>query len=489
MVDNTFYRPDNAWVGDFIPYYDEDEFKLFYLKNWRDNYREEFDKGWHLLGTDDFLDFDEYGACEIEGGTGSILEVDGTYHMFYCKFPSEDLQVACHATSDDLINWDPKPDDTFSANGKVYERGEFRDPHVFWHDEEEQYWMLISAQVAEGVSNRRGCVGLCVSDDLKDWEIREPLYAPGLHVGSHECADIFRWGDWWYLVYSNYTGTFRTFYRMSRSPSGPWRTPEHDTFDGRAFYAGKTCAEGPGRQLYTGDRRRFIFGWNPTKVEDLFDWNPDGYDGTDYNTWDWGGNLVVHELVQHDDGTLGVKLPGSFDRSFAGGPDLSFDTRVGDWKTENGSLVCKSPYSFSAAFAGVVSDPSAIRGSLSFEAGTRQLGLVLRAQDDLSRGYYFDLEPGRDRVVYRSHIMQTEEGGKAFPYDVEQERHITLSPDRRYEFTAVVDDSICELYLDDEVALSTRMYDLDTGRFGVYVRDGSAVFDGVEYSTPNHTGD
>ena len=29
-----FYTPDHARVGDVIPYYENGEFKLFYLKNW-----------------------------------------------------------------------------------------------------------------------------------------------------------------------------------------------------------------------------------------------------------------------------------------------------------------------------------------------------------------------------------------------------------------------------------------------------------------------
>ena len=59
--------------------------------------------------------------------------------------------------------------------------------------------------------------------------------------------------------------------------------PENDTFDNRAFYAAKTASDG---------RRRFVFGWNPTRAE-----------SRDFQPWHWGGNLVVHEVVQEADGT------------------------------------------------------------------------------------------------------------------------------------------------------------------------------------------
>ena len=65
---------------------------------------------------------------------------------------------------------------------------------------------------------------------------------------------------------------------MSRSLKGPWIAPENDTFDGRAYYAAKTAFDG---------KRRFAFGWLATRE-----------DRKDYNSWNWGGNLVVHEVVE-----------------------------------------------------------------------------------------------------------------------------------------------------------------------------------------------
>ena len=73
---------------------------------------------------------------------------------------------------------------------------------------------------------------------------------------THECPDLFKMGDWWYLLFSEFTDLVRTRYRMSRSLSGPWIIPERDDFDGHAFYAAKTASDG---------NKRFIFGWNPTR--------------------------------------------------------------------------------------------------------------------------------------------------------------------------------------------------------------------------------
>ncbi|MBJ9992388.1 glycoside hydrolase family 32 protein [Paenibacillus sp. S28] len=467
-----FYRPENAWVGDVIPYYEDGEFKLFYLHGWRDNYREGFDHGWYLIGTKDFVNYREDGACKIEGGTGHILKVDDIYHMFYCVFPPG-KQLVCHAISDDLKHWDPIPEDTFTADDRIYEMSDWRDPFVFWNEEEGQYWMLLAA-MSKGSTNRKGCTALLSSKDLKTWEHREPLYAPNLHVGAHECPDLFRIGDWWYLIYSSYTGRFATFYRMSRSLNGPWITPKEDTFDGRAFYAAKSVSDG---------EKRFLFGWNPTKNDDLFSWNPPKSRGKDYDTWDWGGNLIVHEIVQRTDGTLGVKVPETVDGAFAKPLIVHFDKIAGDWKHRGSSLSCTSPYGFAGCMTrDDLPDQCKISATISFSEQTQGIGFMLRTENTLDDAYYVTLEPQRDRITFRGYIMQSEEGGKTFPYEVELERPVNLVPDRPYEIKVFIDGSICEIYVDENIAMSARMYDIPKGKLGLFVNQGSAQFSDVTIS-------
>ena len=43
----------------------------------------------------------------------------------------------------------------------------------------------------------------------------------------------------------------------------------------------------------------------------MFGWLPTREGNKDEGNWQWGGNLVVHQLVQQRDGTLGCKLPES----------------------------------------------------------------------------------------------------------------------------------------------------------------------------------
>ena len=95
---------------------------------------------------------------------------------------------------------------------------------------------------------------------------------------------------------------------MSRALKGPWITPKRDNFDGHPFYAAKTASDG---------KRRFIFGWNPTKK-----------DSKDAGTWDWGGNLVVHEIRQEKNGELTVRVPETVSNAFKNPVKYEFNNRA-----------------------------------------------------------------------------------------------------------------------------------------------------------------
>ena len=84
-MEKLFYRPEKAVLGDMIPFYDHGEFKPFYLRNYRCNRDATHRDGWVMLTTKDHVHFTEHDT-HIVGGTGSVLLVDGMYHMFYCTF-------------------------------------------------------------------------------------------------------------------------------------------------------------------------------------------------------------------------------------------------------------------------------------------------------------------------------------------------------------------------------------------------------------------
>ena len=468
---SVFYKPEHARVGDVIPFYDQGVYNLFYLKNWGDYDGPDRKPGWHRLTTVDNLHMSGDTATGIRGGTGCLVKAEGLYHLFYCVFRSDpQRQYVCHAVSEDMENWRALPEDTFGPDERLYLPTDWRDPHVFWNEEEGCWWMALCAQ-SRGRTRRRGCVGLCKSRDLSHWTCCEPLYSPESAMSGYECPDVFRMNGWWYLVYSQYTDGFRTAYRMSSSPNGPWLRPRVDAFDGRAFYAAKTGSDG---------ERRFLYGWNPTRETDEYQFNPRGYDGMDCNTWDWGGTMIVHELWQAEDGALYVKPVPAVLEAVNRPIPLSPEPLTGKWeRTERGWRV-DAPYGYAAMLAGDMRPTWRLSVDVTLSRHTTRFGVALRVDEDFAEGYYVTVDLARGRLELQTPVRMTERGGKMFPYEVELERPLPPNDGRSFHLDIVAEGTVLEVWLNRSVALSARMYDRTGGGFGLFVSEGGASFEAIE---------
>lgn len=474
-----FFRPADAWTMDVIPFYRDGRFHLFFLLDWRDVARHGEGLPWFQVSTTDFVHFVEHGEMLARGTkdeqdltvcTGSVAQGEGKYHIWYAgdnpawKAKGKPQEAAMHAVSDDLLHWTKVPEDSFNAPSDLYDRDDWRDPFVFRNEEAGEYWMLVAARTKTGPSRRRGCTALCVSKDLKKWDVREPLYAPGLYR-IHECPDMFKMGDWWYLVFSEYTDLIRTRYRMSRSSKGPWTTPEDDCFDGRALYAAKTASDG---------QHRYLFGWDPTRAGNK-----------DYGTWDWGGNLVVHELKQEADGTLSVHLPATIDAAFSKPLAAPFPFTWGNVKVDGNQVEVAATepgeLSFACAASDVMPDRCKIEAQVEFDEGTRGCGIMLRTSDDLDSSYYIRLEPKRNRMVFDCWPRVTP-GPPVGGHLQGLERWIKLEPGVPVDLKIIVADSIAVVYVNNRIAMSLRMYDLPVGRWGLFANGGSARFRNIKIS-------
>lgn len=461
---SIFFKPSDGWAGDFIPFYWDNEYHLFYLKDYRDEKGHGLGIPWFHIGTQDFISFMDYEEALPRGSrneqdlyvfTGCVIERDGLFHIYYTghnplfEDSGQPIQAVMHATSRDLVRWEKDPaNPILFADTAHYEPDDWRDPLVFWNEEAGEYWMLLAARLKHGPSNRRGCIALTASRDLSQWEIRKPFWAPDLYY-THECPDLFRMGDWWYLVNSTFSERTVTHYRMSRSLAGPWTAPANDSFDGRDFYAAKTISDG---------QRRFAFGWNPSRTDEK-----------DTGNRQWGGDLVVHEVVQEEDGALSVKVPEEVAEQFTKPVALTAEPRIGQWDVEGDSLTARANDSFAWCSLGTMPSTCSLETTITFSPETRSCGVMLRTDDTLDNYYQIRLEPGRDRVVFDRWPRPGDE-----PFMIE--RPLELKAEEPVRLRVLVEDSIIVAYLNDQVALSTRGYDHLSGACGLFVSEGIATF-------------
>ena len=468
----AFYKPVPGVIGDCIPYYYDGRYHVFYLRNYRDEDSYGIGGPWHHISTIDGVTFTDHGEALSKGGdddqdvtvaTGSVFTDDnGLHHIFYTGinpyFRNEEQreQAILHATSTDLDIWTKHPDYLWSADESRYERHDWRDPFVYRHPETGTPTMLVTARTRTGEPTTRGCTAVFQSEDLSTWT-HVYDYAPGRYHG-HECPDFFRMGEWYYLLFSEYTTHTVTRYVMSRNPDGPWTAPADNQFDNRAFYAAKSA--GP----EDGSGPRYLFGWNPTKVDDRDD-----------GDWQWGGALTVHEIVQREDGTLAVRAPQPLLDRFGGSAPQQVSLAPG-WSREGDALRVSSPYGRSVSVIGELPYTALIEGELTFERESGTAGVLLDVDAEGRGGYFLRFDPALGAAQFGKVGGYRDWYVDHFP---ELDRPVTVTAGEPLQFTILVDHSAVVVYLDDEIALSARMYHRPRGHYGMYADGADAVFNRI----------
>jgi beta-fructofuranosidase len=472
----THFRPPNGWVGDVIPFEVNGTAWLFYLLDERPT-AAPLDRSsgmpWAAVTTTDFVEFEDRGIVLPSGGpsasdfdcyTGSVVRDDAELlHLFYTGHNPRvtvaqdrgagDAQVVCHATSDgDPSQWRKHPEwDLPALDG--YSAEDWRDPFVFRPDADGPWQMLLATRRSEGPYRRSGIVARLESDDLIAWRDAAPLWEPHRFI-TQECPDVFQWGNWWYLVYSEFSDAFCTRYRVGTSADGPWSAPEDDTIDGRAFYAAKT--------VQLGEERYFV-GWIASKQDDCDD-----------APWQWAGTMATLQAHQRPDGSLGFDLPETVKAAYRRPTTVTDEFTPLNAASETVGAGAQHRY---AAWVGPRLPTEAIVAiDLDIAEGTQSCGVLLRASEDGEQAYALRLEPQRHRLVL-DRWPRGRTGGEQWqirgdvPHAVELERPVHLPPGR-HRLEIHLDGDLCVAVVDGDVALSARLYDRPEGRLGLFAQDG-----------------
>jgi beta-fructofuranosidase len=446
-----YYQPQGYWFGDCMPFYHDGQFYLYHQRDTRKPgpFGEPF--GWALARTTDFVHYEDLGEALERGGddaqdqfifAGSLFEASGVFYAMYTGFnrnypkQGKASQVLMIANSTDLIHWN-KTTEKLVIPQPGYDPNDWRDPFVLWDADAREYLMILGARKLEGKKIRTGRTVYFTSTDLKQWQFMGDFWAPNLFC-MHEMPDLFKMGDYWYLLTTEYSDRSKTIYRMSQSLHGPWKAPLDDAFDGRAYYAARSCSDGD---------QRYLFGWVPTKENE-----------DDLCNWQWDGTLVVHQVYQRADGSLGVRPPEGVRKAFRDRQPLT--EGLLNLSTED---ACAETY-----LSGQTGNLFFFEASLTFSESTRAFGIRLGEDAETGDAYEFIFQIAEGRLIFdRTPNLPW------FRYmNKGLERPLRLEAGRTYTVQIIVDDSIATLYVDG-VALNARMYAKAGQALAVYVVDGT----------------
>lgn len=452
---DTYYKPYVGYVGDPMPFYDPvaGDFKVLYLQDYRPNPADTYHPIYGV-STKDAANYTSLGeviptgtAAEPDAaiGTGSTVynEADKLYYTFYTGHTSS-REVVMYATSADFETW--TKDRAFRLRGDDYGYAvnDFRDPFVFKGDDG-KWHMLVSTK-----QNSKGVLAEFTSEDLKAWE-HAGVFMTMMWDRFYECPDVFKMGDWWYLVYSEKHAAIRKVQYLkgrtldelkatTANDAGIWPDDHEGFLDSRAFYAGKTASDGT---------NRYIWGWCPTRAgEDNTEV------GADPNEPEWAGNLVAHRLIQHEDGTLTLGSVPGIDAKYT----KQGEARVMA-KSDEGVAESNGTYTLTGdAYTLFTRLNTHNRISFTVKTATQddKFGISLCRGTDSGKYYSIIVNPegsGRRKINFE------EEGpeGKGFIAGIDGYQ-FNAPADNTYRVTVYTDNSVCVVYINDNVAYTNRIY-------------------------------
>ncbi len=458
---SLFYRPPGAFVGDPMPFFDPvaRDFKIMYLYEQRPNPEGTYHPFYGLSTTDaaSYIELGQMIQCgaiddqDAALGTGSTIYDDSLqlYYTFYTAnrhnpTDNQDAQVVMYATSKDFKTWQ-KSQLVLRGNPYFYYKSDFRDPFVF-HGDDGTYHMLVSTKKDE-----KGVIAEFTSADLKSWT-SAGVFMTMMWDRFYECPDVFKMGDWWYLVYSEmHSAIRRVQYFKGRTleelkactanDAGQWPDSHEGFLDSRGFYAGKTASDGV---------NRYIWGWCPTRPN---------YDNTDVGAPpakpEWAGNLVAHRIIQHEDGTLTLgEVPGIADRFGSGAtPEIigkggNVDGAGAQWLRLSGDSYVMFP-------------KLAYRNRISFKVKTSDnadnFGLSFMRNVGSTKFYSVVVNSEREDKERKLNFEEQGSDGKGFIAGADS-HYFERPADNTYNVTVVTDNSVCAVYINDRCCYTNRIY-------------------------------
>ena len=311
----------------------------------------------------------------------------------------------------------------------------------------------------------KGTIVECTSNDLMTWT--DPVFFMNMQWDRfYECPDVFNMGDYWHLVYNDqidfmrmpqyFKGTsLEDLKNCTLNDAGRWPDYREGKLDSKGIYAVKTVSNG---------KERLAFGWCPTRA---------GKDtGKVPKESEWAGNLVCHKLIQHQDGTLAFgpatigKYTNTKDVKIIAPKGAGYDIKEGDY-----TMLSRLEYHNFLSFDVKLSDLNG-RFSIDFVRGT-----------DSNVWYSVQVNADEKKANFEKRVKKVEKKGD---FEVETYESTFLldsqfkqPDDGVYHVTVCTDQSVCVVYINDELSFTNRIYNLQKNPWSISAVKGDVKVENV----------
>ena len=474
-------------IGDLMPIYDDasNKFYLYYLKDiWNDNSNQRHP--WCALSTTDFSSYNEIpteiissssAGCDQDFaiGSGSVFVKNNTYYGFYTGH-NPNILSSCVTTKEGImLATSTNPEVGFTKNKSfttIYapkgmqfdEQDNFRDPYVF--EDAGIYYMLVSARANVG-GVFKGVIVSYTSTDLLSWTYDGIFYDGGdKYFFFMETAQVFKMGSMYYLIFSDINSR-KVIYRKGSSATGPWEQPAGSEFlDGNDFYAAKAVSNGTDA---------FIMGWTAKTENNL-----------DAGVKTWGGNLVAHKLTQNSNDDLMLSIPDAVSNGMQTEIALKLNREIGTFEKigsneESYNLRSSNNNDASAVFYEPIDAPRyLISTTVSYSNSNRDFGFFLGACDENNNVISLRFVPSENKI----RLDKTLRSSLFSSISSDNETSFKLEPNVDYDVKVVIENSIVVIYVNNQVALSSRVYRAPNTSWGVFADNSSVFFKRIIVTKP-----
>ena len=182
----------------------------------------------------------------------------------------------------------------------------------------------------------------------------------------------------------------------------------------------------------------------------------------------------VRSTDDPEDGTLYVKCPEEVSAAYSEAKEVAEGFAMGDVVKADGKYILGGEGRNVQMFGKM---PENCKIEMTFTADDLKgdFGVIVREGSNLDNFYAVKFEPkfnrlALDRQPRRDSTLHTQ---------VDTERYCPIVAGEKNTLKIIAEGSVLEVYVNDKVAMSARMFDFKEGNFGIYTHNNRVVFEDV----------